>query len=150
MGRLARDAALATERGFNTIDKDLRLKPGSTDPVGVNNETLANDADYQWIMRSTATLRHDVELDLRARHVEALPNPAVPAYTAVDATLTWPIRKRLSLAVSVWNLFDPSHPEYGPAASRSELERAVFVECATLGSRCRVAFERTPPSRSRP
>ena len=94
------------------------MKPGSTDPVGVNNETLANDADYQWIMRSTATLRHDVELDLRARHVEALPNPAVPAYTAVDATLTWPIRKRLFARRLGLEPVDPSHPEYGPAASR--------------------------------
>jgi iron complex outermembrane receptor protein len=119
--------------GFNTVDKDLRLEPGSTDPVGVNNETLANDADYQWVMRSTTTLRHNVELDVRARHVESLPNPAVPAYTAVDATLLWPIRQRLSLLVGVENLFDPSHPEYGPAASRSELGRAAYVELRRAG-----------------
>jgi iron complex outermembrane receptor protein len=114
--------------GFNTLDKDLHLKPGSTDPVGVNNETLANDPDHQWLLRATASLPRGFELDLRARHVEELPNPAVPGYTTMDATLIWNMRKRLALTVAVQNLFDDSHPEYGPAATRSELQRGLYVE----------------------
>jgi iron complex outermembrane receptor protein len=114
--------------GLSTLDLDLRLEPGSTDPVGVHNETLANDPDYQWLLRATANLPHNVELDLRARHAEELENPAVPEYTTMDATLTWSMRKRLALAVTVQNLFDEEHPEYGPAATRSELERGVYLE----------------------
>jgi iron complex outermembrane receptor protein len=114
--------------GFNTLDKDLRLKPGSTDPVGVNNESLANDPDHQWLLRATASLAHGFELDVRARHTEELPNPAVPAYTTMDATLIWSTRQRLQLALSVQNLFDDSHPEYGPADTRSQLERGVYLE----------------------
>jgi iron complex outermembrane receptor protein len=114
--------------GFNALDKDLRLKPGSTDPVGVNNETLANDPDRQWVFRATATLSRDIELDVRARHVEELPNPAVPAYTAMDATFIWNIRKRLALTVAVQNLFDETHPEYGPVPTRSEFDRALYIE----------------------
>ena len=114
--------------GFHTLDKDLRLKPGSTDPVGVNNETLANDPDRQWLLRATASLPHGFELDVRARHAEERPNPAVPAYSAVDATLIWNARKRLAVTVALQNLFDDSHPEYGPAPTRSELERGLYVE----------------------
>jgi iron complex outermembrane receptor protein len=114
--------------GFSTLDKDLRLKPGSTDPVGVNNETLANDPDRQWLLRATATLPRDIKLDVRARHVEELPNPAVPAYTAVDATFVWNVRKRLAVSVAIQNLFDGAHPEYGPEPTRSELDRGVYVE----------------------
>jgi iron complex outermembrane receptor protein len=117
--------------GFNTLDKDLQLEPGSTDPVGVNNETLANDADYQWLLRASADLAHDLELDVRVRHVDALPNPAVPAYTAVDATVGWRPRPRLDLRLIAQNLFDAAHPEYGPAPTRSELERGVLLQ-ATL------------------
>ena len=114
--------------GFNTLNLDLHLEPGSTDPVGVQNETLANDPDYQWLLRATASLPFGIELDLRARHAEELQNPAVPEYDAVDATLTWKMRKRLALAVTVQNLFDDTHAEYGPAATRSELERGLYVE----------------------
>ena len=119
--------------GYDTLDKDLHLKPGSTDPVGVNNETLANDADYQWTMRATADFRHNISLDVRARHVAGLPKPAVPAYTAVDATLMWQMRRRLALAVAVQNVFDVAHPEYGPAPTRSEIERGVYVEFRRSG-----------------
>ncbi len=114
--------------GFNTLDKDLHLKPGSTDPVGVNNESLANDPDHQWLLRATASFAHGIELDLRARHSEELPNPAVPAYTTMDATVIWNFRRRLELVFAVQNLFDESHPEFGPAGTRNELERGVYVE----------------------
>jgi iron complex outermembrane receptor protein len=127
--RIARAWQLAA--GFSTLDKNLQLEPGSTDPVGVDNETLANDADYQWLLRASADLPHDLELDVRVRQVDALPNPAVPAYTAVDATLSWRPTPRLDLRLIGQNLFDAAHPEYGPARTRSEIERGVLLQ-ATL------------------
>ena len=36
-------------------------------------------------------------------------------------------------AFTVQNLFDDSHPEYGPAATRSEIERGVYVEIRRAG-----------------
>jgi iron complex outermembrane receptor protein len=116
--------------GMSALDKDLELKPGSTDPVGVDNETLANDADYQWQLRAMADLPHDITLDVRTRHVEELPNPAVPSYTAVDVSLGWRPQQRLTLQLMVRNLFDDRHPEYGPFPSRSELERTALIEAA--------------------
>jgi iron complex outermembrane receptor protein len=116
--------------GISTLDKDLELEPGSTDPVGVDNETLANDGDHQWMLRSSWEITSALSLDVRARHVDSLPNPAVPDYTAVDATLAWKMRSKLALKLTVQNLFDEEHPEYGPAPTRSELERGVFLEVA--------------------
>ncbi len=114
--------------GLSTLDKNLRLKPGSTDPVGVNNETLANDADYQWLLRSTADLPRHLQLDVRVRHVDALPNPAVPAYTAVDASIGWQPRQMLGVKLTAQNLFDAAHPEYGPDPTRSDLPRTALLE----------------------
>jgi iron complex outermembrane receptor protein len=116
--------------GASTLDKDLRLEPGSTDPVGVNNETLANDADYQLLLRAMADLPHDLTLDVRTRHVAALPNPSVPRYTAVDVSLGWRPQRKLTLQLMVRNLFDARHPEFGPLPSRSELERSALLEAA--------------------
>jgi iron complex outermembrane receptor protein len=113
--------------GFSTLDKDLRLKPGSTDPVGVNNETLANDGDYQWLLRSSWDLGGDFALELNVRHSEELPNPAVPDYTAIDASFAWQMLPRVAISATGHNLFDEAHPEFGPAPTRSELERAVYL-----------------------
>jgi iron complex outermembrane receptor protein len=114
--------------GFTVLDKDLRLEPGSTDPVGTNNETLANDADHEWMLRSSLDLRRDLEFDASIRRVGSLPNPAVPDYTAVDARLAWRPGEKLELAATVQNLFDEGHPEFGPVTSRSDLPRSVFIQ----------------------
>jgi iron complex outermembrane receptor protein len=117
--------------GLATLDKDLFLEPGSTDPVGVNNETLANDADYEWSLRAMADLPHDLTLDVRARHVAELPNPAVPGYTSLDAALGWRPSRLLTLVFTVENMLDESHAEYGPSPTRSVIERTALLE-ATL------------------
>jgi iron complex outermembrane receptor protein len=62
-----------------------------------------------------------------ARYVGELPNPKVPAYTALDARYAWQMRRELELSVTAQNLFDRAHPEFGSAATRSEIERALFV-----------------------
>ncbi len=120
--------------GFSTLDKDLRLEPGSTDPVGVDNETLANDADYQWLLRSSWDLGSNFALEVNARHVEELPNPAVPDYTAIDASFAWQALPRVAISATAYNLFDEQHPEFGPFPTRSELERALYL-------RATVSFE---------
>jgi iron complex outermembrane receptor protein len=113
--------------GLNTLEKDLVLEPGSTSPAGVANPTLANDADFRWTLRSSLQLPRGLELDLSVRRVDTLPNPNVPRYTAVDARLAWVHGRRFDLGLSVLNLFDAKHPEFGAAPNRNELPRSVFV-----------------------
>ncbi len=107
--------------------KRLRLEPGSTDPVGTANPQLANDPGHQWMLRSSLTLGARHELDAMVRRVARLPNPAVPAYTAVDARYACRPRPHLELSLVAQNLFDASHPEFNAAPARSEFERGVFL-----------------------
>jgi iron complex outermembrane receptor protein len=115
--------------GLTLLRKDLRLEPGSTDPLGPSNPQLSNDPRQQWMLRSSSQLG-DHSLDVMVRHVAALPNPSVPAYTAVDARYVWHLHPQLDLSVVGRNLFDRNHPEFNAAPGRSELERGVFVQAS--------------------
>ncbi len=112
--------------GANLVEEDLRLKAGSTDPVGVDNDTLRNDPDYIWKLGSRFDLPGNLELDLNWRRVAQLPAPVVPAYSELDVRFAWLPTERLELSVVGRNLLHDRHPEYGNVVSRSEYERNVF------------------------
>jgi iron complex outermembrane receptor protein len=52
----------------------------------------------------------------------------VPSYVAVDARYAWRVRPELEVSLTAQNLFDKRHPEFGAAATRSEIERGVFLK----------------------
>lgn len=104
----------------------LRLMPDSGDPLGVS--AAGNDPKRQFMLRSSLDLPDSAELDVGIRYVSALPNPSVPAYTAVDVRYAWRLQRELELAVVGQNLFDPGHPEFGNAATRSEMARGAYVK----------------------
>lgn len=114
--------------GVTAFEKDLRLEPGSADPVGAANPNLANDPGHQWLLRSSFTLWSAHELDIVARHVAALPTPVVPAYTTGDIRYAWHLRSDLELALKAQDLLGRAHSEFGAAATRSEFERSVFLQ----------------------
>ncbi len=107
------------------LDQHLRRKPDSTDMTGV--AAAGNDPKHQFNLRSSLDLAGNQRFDVMARYVGELPNPPVPAYTAVDARYAWQLHREIELSVTAQNLFEPAHPEFGNAATRSEIERAVFV-----------------------
>ena len=107
------------------LDQDLHLKPDSTDTTGV--AAAGNDPKHQFSLRSSLDIAGNQHFDVMARYVGELPNPKVPAYTAVDARYAWQLNRSFELSVTAQNLFDHAHPEFGAAATRSEIERAVFV-----------------------
>ena len=106
--------------------KDLRVKPGNTDPFGP--APLGNDPDYQMMLRSTHNLTPQHELDWMVRHVAELPQPAVPAYTALDARFGWQPSKQMEVSLILQNLLDGGHAEFGTTGTRSEIERAVLLK----------------------
>jgi iron complex outermembrane receptor protein len=110
--------------GALLLDQDLRLKPDSTD---TSVAAAGNDPKHQFTLRSSHDLAANQHFDVIARYVGALPNPAVPAYTALDARYAWQLRRELEISVTAQNLFDHAHPEFGAAAARSEIERGIFV-----------------------
>ena len=112
--------------GVVFLDLDLERKPGSLDPTGP--AALGNDPAYQWLLRSSHNLTDKHELDILARRIGALPNPDVPAYTAVDVRLGWRPIRDVELSLTLQNLFDPGHPEFGAPATRSEYQRGAFLK----------------------
>ncbi|CAN5547476.1 N/A [soil metagenome] len=104
----------------------LKLKPGSASINGVAN--LGDDPNYQWSLGSSLDISSTVEFDVTVRRVGSLPNPALPAYTALDARLGWRPRNGMDVSLTVQNLGEPRHVEWGNAASRSQIERAAFLK----------------------
>lgn len=111
--------------GGMLLRQRLKLRPDSTDPTGPS--AAGNDPDNQWALRSSMDLPYDTSLGLAVRHVGALPEPAVPAYTAIDARLAWRPHPDVELSLVGQNLFGTSHVEFGPAATASVIPRSIFL-----------------------
>lgn len=111
--------------GILTLRQSLERMPGSLDPTGPRS--LANDPSLQLSLRSMFSLSERFQLDLFVRHVGALPDPEVPAYTAVDARLGLSLGKAMVLSLTLQNMLDSQHAEFGAAATRSEYERIAFL-----------------------
>ena len=77
-----------------------------------------NDPRAQWSLRSRWNVGESQQFDVALRHVDALPTPAIPAYTAVDARYGWRLSGPVELAVTARNLLDPMHKEFAPSSSR--------------------------------
>ncbi len=103
----------------------LSFRPDSGD---TNASAAGNDPAHQWLLRSSLDLPDRAELDIGVRRVGALPNPSVPAYTAVDVRYSWRLLRELELALVGQNLFASSHAEFGNAATRSEMARGAYAK----------------------
>jgi iron complex outermembrane receptor protein len=121
----------ATERwrlvaGGTALRQELRPEDGV---VAVGGTTqLGNDPRILWSLRSELDFDPRLSWHLDVRHVGALPDPAVPSYTAVDTRLAWRLPNDVELAVVGRNLFDPRHAEWGPASNRVEFQRALWFQ----------------------
>ena len=111
--------------GALRMDKDLRRKPGSTDPVGPSN--LGNDPEFQIMLRSMLDIGARYDLDVMVRRVGELPQPRIAPYTAVDARFGWEISDSLALSFIVRNLFDDGHVEFNSAPAPAEVDRQGLV-----------------------
>jgi iron complex outermembrane receptor protein len=85
-----------------------------------------NDPHHLFTLRASADVGRRVEADVWFRGVSELPNPAVPAFTEMNARLGWRASTRIELALVGQDLLHAHHPEFGDAAaSRIEFERSV-------------------------
>ena len=110
--------------GFTALHEKYTLKPGSNDAAA----PLASGRDpaHSTQLRSLHTLSPDTELELALRKVGSLANPAVPAYTALDARLVWRLSRQAELSVLGQNL-NGSHAEYGAIGTRADFPRALSI-----------------------
>ena len=106
---------------YSMLRFDLALEPGSNDVGAV--DVAGNSPEHQVAVQSFVELPGDLSLFTAVRHVDDLPNQGVPSYTAVDASLSWQPRERLRASLTVRNLNDDRHAEFGEG---SEIERSVW------------------------
>jgi iron complex outermembrane receptor protein len=107
--------------GFTTLHEKLTAKPG-------NDATLANDSDHRWMLRSMFDLTERHEFDVMIRRTGSLPLQRVPGYTAVDARLGWRLDREKELSLTLQNINDREHAEFGAAPGRSEFGRSLFLK----------------------
>lgn len=112
--------------GYTYLKKELRLKPGSGDTTTLRS--VDTDPRHQFSLRSMMDLAHNLNLDFALRSVSKLPGSNIPSYTELDGRLGWEVAKNMEVSLSGFNLLDKQHPEFGSAATRSEIGRAFFIK----------------------
>jgi iron complex outermembrane receptor protein len=103
------------------------VAPGGVNAAG-DSGLETNDPAQHWLLRSSLDLSEHVMLDLHLRHTGALPRPAVPSYTELEAQLLWRPRADIEVALIGQNLLHRRHVEFGGGTSRSALERGVQLK----------------------
>lgn len=105
------------------------LKPGGGDlERGLGELSFP---DYQLQLRNTFRFGDKVMLWTSLRHVATVPvyengvHDEVPAYTELDATLTWAVRANVDFSLSGRNLLDAAHPEIGAFAAQRQIRRTL-------------------------
>jgi iron complex outermembrane recepter protein len=119
--------------GANWLHENLHFEPGSS---GVGGIALAgNDPTYQVSIRSTMNLARDWLLNLDLRNIGALPNPASPDYTELNARIGWTVSPSVEISLTGSNLIHPHHLEFGTTsaplqlgATGVETGRSVFID----------------------
>jgi iron complex outermembrane receptor protein len=112
--------------GFVELRERFWTKPGFHDPDGPVD--LGNDPRHQWSLSSSLDFV-PVDFNVEVRSVGALPVPAIPAYTAVDASVRWRPRSHLELSLFLHDAVGAGHIEFapGPLVPSSEFDRSVCV-----------------------
>jgi iron complex outermembrane recepter protein len=112
--------------GWTLMRERLKIMPGSRDPTGPR--ALGNDPAHTWLLRSSYSPSPKADVDITVRHAGALPAPTVPEYTAVDARIGWRLNAKTELSLTVQNLFDTGHAEFGENANASQFGRTAFLK----------------------
>lgn len=113
--------------GYTLFDKDLVLKPGSSDLNAASAES--DDPRHQLLIQSIADLPGRLQFDLVARFVDVLPNPAIPSYVGVDVRLGWQPIPQLELALVGQNLVEPRHAEFSSTnPAPRDVERGGYAK----------------------
>jgi iron complex outermembrane receptor protein len=111
--------------GFTWLHKELRFKAGSSRLGGLAQ--AGNDPREHALLSSAMQLGTGHTLDITLRHVSALPDPALPAYTELSARFAWAVSAAWELALSGANLLHDSHQEY-PGPVGASIHRSVAAE----------------------
>jgi iron complex outermembrane receptor protein len=110
---------------YTHLWKRLTFDPDSTDRTGGASE--ANDPRHIFKLRSYLDLGSRVEFDAFFRHVASLPQPAVDAYSEIDARLGYHVLPGWDIELVGTNLLSPRHLEFRAGTPPQYMERAVTL-----------------------
>ncbi len=111
--------------GLTSMRELLSYKPGSSQILGLSEVT--DDPGGHGVLRSSMNLGRNVTFDLALRYIASLPQPALAAYTEMDARVAWQVNKYLEVGLIGSNLLHPRHLEFAPP-NGEEITRSVLAE----------------------
>jgi iron complex outermembrane receptor protein len=121
--------------GYDLLEEHIWVKAGGVDFYNALDETA--DPKYQFSVRSSMELPHELSLDADLRFVDSLRvdnggvAAAVPAYYELGLRLAWRVSKNLELSVVGQNLLHREHAEFGaPGPDNEEIQRTIFGKAA--------------------
>jgi iron complex outermembrane receptor protein len=112
------------QAGFMAQKESQHLAPTA---AATSISAEGDDPSNQWSLRSSYDFGDNLEFDVTARHVGALPNLQVPAYTTGDIRLGFEFGRDYELSLIGANLFGPSHVEFAPVASSAQYGRSYYI-----------------------
>ena len=111
--------------GYSALHEDQNL----TSPLALPASTTQYDDPAEWwTLRSDYDFSDGLQLELNLRHVAALPNPAVPAYTVTSVRVGMDLSSHLELSVIAGNLFYGPHTEAGAGPDTAQFGRGVYLK----------------------
>jgi iron complex outermembrane recepter protein len=111
--------------GVSWVREQLVFEPGAIAILGV--EQAADDPSSHANLTSSMSFAHHLSFDATLRYVGALPGPALPHYTELDARLGWQASNTVELSVHGANLLHARHTEF-PAPTGAQITRSVIAE----------------------
>jgi iron complex outermembrane receptor protein len=115
--------------GFSRLRQDFALQPWSNDSARVK-ATAGVNPPFWWVLRSTWDIGPHAEFDLFLRHVAALADPAVSAYTSVNLRYGWQPRPDLDVSLLGANLGSGGHGEFADVSTRTYFKPEVLLNLA--------------------
>ncbi len=112
--------------GYSLLKLQLHKDSSSKDITAESAEGDGPEHSFQ--IRSYIDLPHALEFDSALYYVDNLTNQKIPSYTRLDVRLGWHPTDNFEISLSLENLLENRHSEFGQARgiSPTEVERNVY------------------------
>jgi len=110
---------------FNELSEHFDFTPAAT-LASIGVAQIGDDPTNSATLRSSMNLGDDVTFDADLRYSGKLPNPVVPAYVELNASVGWNVSDSVRLSLSGFNLLHAKHQEF-PAPDANAVPRSYAV-----------------------
>lgn len=113
--------------GYTGLNMEIKPKSWSLDRTFGSTE--AADPKHNFFVRASFDIAENINFYPSYRYVskiETVTSMDVPAYSELDACLSWNVSDRFEISIVGQNLLHDSHAEFGAAGTRREVERNFY------------------------